>query len=821
MTFSEESYVDEVLVPVWTGWSPHRNYFRVYRLPPHPRQAEVDAALADLPARWGTPELRLHAVACERLHACHATAIAVLGDPAARARHREFVEREHQALVEVVRHRLHGAPALARDDVAAVVRVAGGRWSTPDVVAALHAVGAAVREPVPLPRTPRPKRWQTLREHLADLPHDSLWEYLSRTAELRGADTTPAEVETRRQRLRVSRDRAADAERAVLTLVRLWAAAPGGLSAALAHDLLAELAAATVCGYQAVRDLASPQRCAATLSSDPDAVAYAVWCAREEAAWTEAYFAAVDEHRLPVALDLLESRPLPDSWARVRDGLRAQLDRLLADLARAREAEAANPEDAAARYLAIDRELTDPAVDEGLLRCPAAAPAAVSATVDGAAVVVDWQPSPSTAGNIGYRVSRGATLLAEKATAPLADLEAPAGVPLIYTVTTLRDGVPGGTAAAEPVAVLPEVTDLRLVTEPGVVFGRWKLPPGASRAVVRRTGSDVPADETGFTDRNVEPGTAYTYRVLVEYATLRSPGIDVRVVCLGEPDAVTDLRAVAAGDVVDLTWTPPHGDEVEIRLLTAPEAAPGGVVRLDQAALAGPVVATSRCGRVRVPAADLAGGRTLVPVTVSGPVATIGTPATVDISSVEVTGLRAVRLGPQVQLSWHWPAWAREVLVVWRHGGPLAGPDDPAAHRWRVTRTAYLSRGARLNAAEAGSHRFGVCVLGDGQLGPLATVESPCPVQLRYRLHGRARTFAVEVECDADLPDVVVLGKEARRPLDPDDGVVLATVPGGQRAGRAEFTVPAELRGPVHLRAFALDDSMWVCHPDPRDLVVR
>ncbi|WP_223165932.1 hypothetical protein, partial [Lentzea indica] len=252
---------------------------------------------------------------------------------------------------------------------------------------------------------------------------------------------------------------------------------------------------------------------------------------------------------------------------------------------------------AAVRYLAIGRELADPAVAEGLRRCPAAAPTAVSAVVDGAEVVVNWRPSPSTAGRIGYRVCRGATVLTkESAAPPVVDRDAPVGQQLVYTVTTLREGVPGEAASTEAVAVLPEVADLRLTAEPGVVLGRWRLPPGAVRAVVRRTGwdSEVVSSGTGFADWQVEPDTTYTYRVLVEYPEARSHGIDVQVVCLGEPSEVTDLRAVAAGDVVDFSWTPPRGDAVDIRILTRPEAAPAGVVRLDQAVPAGPLVATSR-----------------------------------------------------------------------------------------------------------------------------------------------------------------------------------------------------------------------------------
>lgn len=820
---AETHYLDDVLVPVQTGWSPHRNYFRVYGLSPDSTQSEVDNALAAQPARWGTAEARQYAVACERLHASHAAATAVLGDPENRARHRESVDREHRVLVEVVRHRLHGAPAMTAQDVAALVRSAAGRWCGPDVVAALEAVGAVVREPVRLPPPVPPKRWATLREHLTDLSHPSLWEYLSCTPELSGVDTTADQVEQRRQRLRVvARNQAADAERAVLTLVRPWAAQPGGLAAALAYELVADLTAAVVCGYPAVREVAEPQRCAAAgLTATPEDVAYAVWVARDETSWAGDYFAALEERRLPDALAVLESRPLPESWVRVREELRAKVDRLRAELAEARSTAA--PEEAAARYLAIGRELADPAVAEGLLRCPAAAPETVGAVPAGTDVVVTWPPSSATAGRIGYRVCRGTTVLAEEvAAAPFVDREAPVGTPLVYTVTTLRDGAPGGTTAAQAVAVAPEVADLRLTTEPGVVLGRWRLPPGAVRAVVLRTGSgsEVAATETGFTDTQVRPGTAATYRVLVEYPEVRSHGIDTTVMCLGEPETVTDLRAVATGEVVDLTWTPAAGNPVDIRVLTRPAAATAGVVHLDQAAVAGPLVATSRTGSTRVHAADLAGGRTVVPVTTAGELAAIGPPAVVEVPPEHITGLQAVRLGTQVQLSWQWPSWSRAVLVVWRHG-PLTGPTDPAARRLRVTRTAYLTRGVRVTAAEPGEHHFGVCVADDDQFGPLATVESACPVQIRYHLRGRARTREVVVESDVDLPDVVLLGQSARRPLTPDDGVVLATLPGGRRTGQAEFTVPAGLRGPVHLRAFALDDSTWVCHPDPRDLVVH
>ncbi|MGW5054997.1 hypothetical protein [Actinokineospora sp. NPDC004072] len=819
-----ESYVDDVVVPIQTGWSPHNNYFRVYRIRPDASDAEVDDALSDMPDHWGAAGLRQHALAFDRLHACHEQAAVVLRDPARRARHRATVEREHRALVAVVRHRLHGAPAMPPGEVAALVGAAEGRWSRPDVVAALAAAGAEVRAADPLPRPVRPKRWQRLREHLADLPHDSLWEYLTGTPDLDGASTQAVGLEARRKLLRVARDRAADAERSVIALVRLWIGEPGGLAAVLAHELVADLAAAAVCGYAAVRDLADPKRCAAAnLPPDPDALAYAVWAARAESPWTAGYTTAVAERRLRDALALLDAHPLPELWWRTRGELADRLARLDTELAHALALIDTAPEDAAARLLAVGRELADNAVAEGLRRCPAAPPGAVDATVDGDRVVVRWRPSPSTAGRIGYRVTRGAiTLAAETRTLSVVDEDVPVGPDLVYTVTTVREGEPGMSASSEPVAVRPEVTDLRVTSEPGMVVGEWCLPRAALRAVADRVGDGaVMAGDTGFVDQQVTPGHEYVYRVRVDYPEGRSSGVVARVVCLREPDAVADLRAVASGDVVELTWTPPGGALVEIRVLTRPGGEKPGVVRPEQADHVGPLLAASRTGRARVDAADLALGRTFVPVTVSGPLAAIGTAAVLDISPARVDGLRATRFGPEVRLTWHWPAWAHDALVVWRPGAPPDGPADAAARRMPTTRTAYLSRGVRVSAAEPGDHWFGVCVADRGDYGPLTTVWSPCPVQARYRISGRFRTRAIAVEGDAGLPDVVVVAQTGRRPLAPEDGMTLAVLPGGARTSGTEFAVPAALRRPVYLRAFSLDDSVWLRHPDPRELVVR
>src|SRR5215475_12750163 len=255
--FDAARYVEDVIKPIQQGWSPVRNFFRVYQLSADANPADVDEALTGLPREWGTRELRQHELACERLHACHPKAVEVLRDYELRANHRAMVDRNHRSLVDVVRHRLHGAPGMTTTTIAMLVRQSAGRWSRPDVVAALAANKAGEYAPVELPATAEPKRWSTLLTCLADMSHDHLWDYLMRTAGLASVDTTATQTEARRRRLRAFRDHATTAETTVLKLVDLWLDEPGGLAAVLRHEAVSELATEALLGYDAVRRLAS------------------------------------------------------------------------------------------------------------------------------------------------------------------------------------------------------------------------------------------------------------------------------------------------------------------------------------------------------------------------------------------------------------------------------------------------------------------------------------------------------------------------------------------------------------------------------------
>lgn len=833
------AYLADVITPVETGWSPHRNLFRVYRLAADCTADEVDAALTATQDLWGIPELREHTRAVERLRRGHPTAARVLGDPRERSVHRTAVAAERTALAKVVDQFLRSAPGMPSAAVAALVRRSAGRWSRADVLAALEQHHAVEREPAGLDIAPDTPRSRRITAALADLGIPSLWEYLTRTLRSSGPDVRADALQQRRARLRTRRGAGVEAELTVLKSVEQALGEPDGLSPLLRHEFLTELSVAVLLGYQEVSFLAAAdaQRCVASgLPRDPDTLAYAVWCRRtHQSDWESDYRQAIADGRPHAALAVLSSRRLTGDWERVRDALAATVDRLTADLAAARELEGTAPEDAAALYLAVDRELTDPAIGSGLRRCPAAAPAGVTARAHHDAVVVTWRESTSTAGRLTYRVSRGGTVIAHDTDALTLSDVPPPGVPTSYSVQTLRNGVPGGVAHSGEVVSAPEVLDLAVESTMLSVHGRWRLPPGAVGASVTRTAPSgdtaeiATPDGTGFDDTAAVPGVRYRYLVRVRYPGRAgepedSAGLAVHGGCPGDPRQVDDLRADLSGDTVELTWSGQGGTPLVIRVPHDGVAPAPQVLRAADAVVAGRVVAVSDTGRASVPLADLAGQRVLVPVTVSGLLAAIGPAARIAPPLEPVTGLRARRFGPQVVLSWQWPMWATDARVVWRVDGPPTGPLDPQATAVEISRSAYEGRGARITATLPGEHWFGVSIVDSGRFGPMVAVCSIRLREVRYSVRRaawwRRDGLLVAVHGPGPAPDIAVVAKSGSRPLAPEDGVEVLRLPAPGPAGPVRFRVPRDLRRPVFLRAFSLDETVALAHPAPHLLVV-
>ncbi|RKT52845.1 hypothetical protein [Saccharothrix australiensis] len=841
--FDAARFVDEVLKPVQDGWRPDEDLFRVYLLPHDVAdRATVEAALAEVGRQFTRQRYRAFRRAAEILRGQHEDAARTLLDPASRAAHRALVERRARELADALRERVRDAPGLPPAEVAAQARALKVPRSA--VLAALRRNGGGERTPVDLPRPAEPGRWAEVLGVLARLRHDSLWDYLSG---LGGLGTTGPRLAARREELRVSRSSDSAAETTLLRLVQGWLES-GELADVLRHEVVGHLLDRAAYGYAetvAAARAAADRLRALGVGGDPDAVAYAAWCDRRfttaapEPDWQANYQRAVLDLRLRAALAVLDQQPaLPDEWSRRRDGLARRLAELDAELDRCRELERTDVEAAVAGYHRVREELADERVDVALERCRPPAPPSATAVVRAGRVVVTWAPSAATAGRVAYRVSRDGTVLAaDTAAGELVDPDPPNGTPLVYEVHALRDGNPSARAArTAPVTVLGEVLDLAVRGAADSVSGRWRLPDGADGAVVTRSGAPVgEARPTAFVDHDVRPGETYRYRVRARYrlpggGTALSEGVVASASCQEVPVGVVDLVAEVDHDELVARWTPPPRGEVELLELRDGEDPPApAVVSARQARrLGAPVAGDVLAGRgvLRGRTAEPGRRRVLVPVTVLGELAAIGTPFAVDPRQGPVTALRLERLGATVRVTWEWPPGATAARVVWRASTAPTGPTDPEASTMDITRVGYDNRGVSVTVP-AGAHWFGVCTArtADGApvFGPLTVRRETATRTARYSVRrvgllSRHRALAVE---DDVTPGVVVVAKSGIRPMDAGDGEVLLRVPGGESTAGRPFEVPRHLRRPVHLRAFSLDEHVVLVPLRPDHLIVR
>ncbi|MFW6639142.1 hypothetical protein ACOALZ_03775 [Nocardiopsis algeriensis] len=227
-------------------------------------------------------------------------------------------------------------------------------------------------------------------------------------------------------------------------------------------------------------------------------------------------------------------------------------------------------------------------------------PRAATADTGEHGAVVSWQPSPSLAGRISYRVARrigrgpGAreVPLGELSGTSLTDTGIPVGAEVRYAVAAVRCGrAVSEPVVTPPVMLTPEVGDLLVHTGEDAVTATWRVPPEAvSVEVVRgegappRPGGDVvrvPNDGTGFRDTGVRSGTEYFYRIRAVYLTSSghargSAGTIRRVVPGPAPVPVDVLRVVPGDSGFVAEWTrPPHG-RVVLRAAAEPPPWPEG-----------------------------------------------------------------------------------------------------------------------------------------------------------------------------------------------------------------------------------------------------
>ncbi len=508
--------------------------------------------------------------------------------------------------------------------------------------------------------------------------------------------------------------------------------------------------------------------------------------------------------------------------------------------ARGRAIEADDPATARGYYekaLAIAADLAE--AREGLDRSPPEPPSALVAEADGDRVRLRWTPPrPDPLGPVRFALVRkqggipsgrndGATVI-ETADSEAEDRGIRAGEPVGYAVFAIRGeaasrvGATGG-----PLAVLPDVADLRVEARSGEVSLSWTLPDRAVgvRAVRNARhrpahpgdGDPVAALPGGLVDRGLANDRAYHYAVFAVYAPAAGPerasrGAFATAVPAPPAEPIPAPSLVPADDGrVRISWARPARGTVRVIRTTSPLPHQAGE-RIAAALVAewpGTWLDQSGGDYADDPSPPPVGICYYTPVIAWAGSATIGHPARYSCVA-DPSDLRAVRVGGsgRVHLRWRWSAQGAEARVVARAGSPPAGADDPLGLASDVSDEEYSRLGyfaITLPTAPSGPWHLAVFTLAMVQgeevvspgLDPSARTVVPGPnpeVTVSYALRrpgftGRAWSITFRTEpAGAEIPPTALVVHPRTVPLSPDDGAIVARFP-ASRDGES-FAIP-------------------------------
>ena len=511
--------------------------------------------------------------------------------------------------------------------------------------------------------------------------------------------------------------------------------------------------------------------------------------------------------------------------------------------ARARGIEADDPKGARTLYekaLAIAADLDD--AREGLRRSPPDPPSNLVAEFDTDRVRLRWSPPPPDGlGPVKFRVLRkrqgipnqpnDGAIVAETAQAEAEDRGARPGESVGYAVFAVRgEAASKAAATAGPIAVLPDVLDLRVEARSGEVALSWTLPDRASgvrlvrnharRPVDPKAGEAVEAHPTGAIDRGLKDDRAYHYAV---FALYRGPdGVErssrgAAVVAVPHPPVEppeAPARAAALDGRVRLSWkAPTRGSIKVIRTLQPPPQPPG--VRVSAASvtsLPGEWLNPTALDHADDPSPPPIGVCYYTPVLEWAGMVTVGHPARYSCVA-DPSDLRAVRVGNggRVHLRWRWTPRGTESLVVARSGSPPTGADDPEAIAAGVSDEEYSRLGyfgMTLPPGVPGPWHLAVFSVATVQgervvspgLDPSARTVVPGPnpeVTVSYTLRrpgfpGRPWSLTFRTDpANSPIPPTALVAHPRTVPLSADDGEIVFRIPAA-RDGET-FTLPPTL----------------------------
>lgn len=461
----------------------------------------------------------------------------------------------------------------------------------------------------------------------------------------------------------------------------------------------------------------------------------------------------------------------------------------------------------------------------------------VSAQPEGAGVRVSWRRAASHGEDTRYRVVRregrvpadpgdGSVVPGGGGTV-LVDAQAPAGRLVGYAVFAAGEHSVWSRPAGVAIEVLPPVHNVQLTAQDDVVEGCWQVHPDVLAVDVRRgTGASAAAvrtaSKTTFRDREIGQGANHVYTLVARYrrsdgTEAHSAAVLARTTRRGQvlPVSALTLSAMPAerGSRIAIKWRQP--DDAEVTVRRASTRCPwdfGTVVPLADLAGYGEEVSgyAAAEGQWCSLTADVPAGHFwYVPFTLAPAGAVCGQEAQLGIA-LPVTGLRHQRLGPEVVLSWSWPAQVGMAEIRWRT------PTDSG--RSRLTRQQYLDGGGcriRCGRGQVDVQVRSVVAAEGGDCSSAAAelLVPDLPPSVRYTVDLVRRplisggTVKVRLSATAPVGSAVVLVVVAQgvvMPRRPSDGQVVLRSRQDLVAGQ-EIELTAELprlRKPYWVRCF-------------------
>ncbi|WP_344474313.1 hypothetical protein [Nonomuraea monospora] len=528
---------------------------------------------------------------------------------------------------------------------------------------------------------------------------------------------------------------------------------------------------------------------------------------------------ALEEGRLRAAERLLPGLA-PDDPLRGRIEERGR--QVAAWTGQATEELAAGCTEAAAELLdkAWRSAADDEAIGDRLRALPPPPAGDVRAGAQSSRVTVAWAPSAAHVGPVHYRVVRtigapasGAAdgiTVGETETNELVDRAPPPAEELYYTVFAGRAaGIWSAPVSAPRLTVLPEIIAPAVTAGEREVTATWRLPPGASEAIVSRldphVGQPTSRGGSGFADVGVTPGETYRYRVQVAYE--RSDGtrrLSRGVVLTGLPEsaprAVLDLTVELDGEppAARIGWPPPAGGRVVIRAADGPPPWPRGttltqaeVERYGSEVPAVPAEGANGWMTIRAPLA----GAYFTAVSVGAGRAVIGASARLVIVE-PVRELTALRLGDTMALSWQWPVGAQLVEVTWAPAG--ASVEEPGAGTVTVEcrRRAYEDNGCRIEIGPGAVVASVRTVAGEIRSRPVTASVPGIGPEVRYEFRRprlsrrREAVLILTAERHCQVPPLVVVRRAGTvLPLRPEQGEVIHEVPAQELSPDSPLTL--------------------------------